>query len=54
MSDDQKHPSHKTRFSDAGTFDEICVLCGATDRVPGGWGDLAKPCAAQHDEEKAA
>lgn len=39
-----KHPSHKTRFSDASTFDEICVNCGATDEVPGGWGALAKPC----------
>lgn len=38
------HPSHKTRSSDASTFDEVCVLCGATDRVPGGWGDLAFPC----------
>lgn len=38
------HPSHVTRMSDASTFDEICVLCGATDRVPGGWGDLADPC----------
>ena len=38
------HPSHKTRFSDASTFDEICVNCGATDEVPGGWGNLALPC----------
>ena len=38
------HPSHKTRFSDASTFDEICVNCGATDQVPGGWGQLAYPC----------
>lgn len=39
-----KHPSHETRFSDASTFDEICVNCGATDEVPGGWGLLANPC----------
>lgn len=38
------HPSHITRFSDASTFDEICVNCGATDQVPGGWGQLAYPC----------
>lgn len=38
------HPSHVTRFSDASTFDEICVNCGATDQVPGGWGKLAYPC----------
>lgn len=41
------HPSHKTRFSDASTFDEICINCGATDEVPGGWGQLAYPCARQ-------
>lgn len=40
----KKHPSHVTRSSDASTFDEICVKCGAKDNVPGGWGDLAKPC----------
>jgi hypothetical protein len=38
------HPSHVTRFSDASSFDEICVNCGATDQVPGGWGRLAYPC----------
>lgn len=38
------HPSHVTRMSDASTFDEICVNCGATDEVPGGWGLLAQPC----------
>jgi len=38
------HPSHKTRISDASSFDEICVYCGATDEVPGGWGQLAYPC----------
>lgn len=37
------HPSHKTRFSDASTFDEICTLCGATDEI-GGFGNLQYPC----------
>lgn len=42
-----RHPSHETRFSmDASTYDEVCVNCGATDKVPGGWGLLAEPCAA--------
>jgi len=39
------HPSHVTRESDASTFDEICVNCGATDEVPGGPGQLAFPCS---------
>jgi len=38
------HPSHVTRMSDASTFDEICVNCGFHDQVPGGLGDLVKPC----------
>lgn len=38
------HPSHVTRMSDASTFDEICVNCGATDEVPGGFGALIYPC----------
>ncbi len=39
------HPSHVTRISmDASTYDEICVNCGATDEVIGGWGRLALPC----------
>jgi len=39
------HPSHVTRMSlDASTFDEICINCGNTDQVPGGWGKLADPC----------
>jgi hypothetical protein len=42
-----KHPSHQTRISmDASTYDEICINCGATDEVPGGWGRLAAPCPA--------
>jgi hypothetical protein len=35
---------HVTRISDASTFDEICVNCGATDEVPGGWGALGRAC----------
>lgn len=43
--EEQKHPSHVTRISlDASTYDEVCINCDATDIVPGGWGDLAKPC----------
>ena len=37
-------PTHKTRFSDASSFDEVCVKCGATDIAGGGWGQLAQPC----------
>jgi hypothetical protein len=37
------HPSHVTRISDASSFDEICVNCGATDGL-GTWGLLALPC----------
>jgi hypothetical protein len=39
-----KHPSHVTRGSDSSMYDEVCVNCGARDQVPGGWGELAKPC----------
>lgn len=39
------HPSHVTRYSDASSFDEICINCGAHDEVPGGWGNLALPCS---------
>ena len=47
-----KHPSHVTRFSwDASSYDVICVNCGATDQVPGGWGELAKPCSAIPQEQ---
>lgn len=47
-----RHPSHKTRYSDASTFDEICDLCGATDQVPGGWGQLAYPCPGMKEYSK--
>lgn len=45
-----KHPSHVTRSSDASTFDEVCVNCGATDIAPGGWGVLAYPCPNAQNE----
>ncbi len=40
-----KDLSHVTRLSDASTFDEVCINCGATDQVPGGWGKLAELCS---------
>lgn len=46
------HASHKTRMSDASTFDEICEACGATDTR--GSGKLHLPCPAgpdQYDED---
>lgn len=46
------HPSHKTRTSDASTYDEICVNCGATDQVPGGYGSLAYPCSNPQPNKK--
>lgn len=36
------HPSHKTRYSDASTFDEVCEQCGATDEQ--GSTRLSEPC----------
>lgn len=44
---DECHPTHETRISDASSFDEICVLCGATDRLNAGWGWLRVPCRAK-------
>lgn len=43
------HLTHETRISDASSFDEICVNCGATDKVPGGFGALAFPCSKKPD-----
>lgn len=48
---DKKHPSHTTRWSDAGSYDEICVVCGARDKAGAGWGDLAKPCKSIAKEQ---
>lgn len=38
------HPSHVIRISDASTYDSVCINCGETDQVPGGWGELKFPC----------
>jgi hypothetical protein len=38
------HPTHRTRYSDASTFDEICVLCGVTDTS----NDQNEPCTYRH------
>lgn len=47
----ETHKTHRTRISlDASTYDEICDLCGKTDRY-GSIGDLAYPCPA-NDEER--
>jgi hypothetical protein len=46
---DERHPSHKTRSSDASSFDEVCVLCGATDISGGGWGWLRVPCSGKKE-----
>lgn len=49
----RKHPSHKTRISfDASSYDEICVRCGATDRI-GSWGRLAEPCSNPAPAERS-
>lgn len=42
---DERHPTHRTRYSDASTFDQVCVLCGARSITGGGWGDLKFPCS---------
>jgi hypothetical protein len=36
------HPSHRLRFSEAATYDNVCAICSATDAV----GDykLARSC----------
>lgn len=44
------HSSHKTRFSDASTFDEICEHCGATDRP--GDDRLEEPCPGRRLEPR--
>jgi len=47
------HPTHRTRFSfDASTYDVVCELCGETDMVPGGWGQLKYECPATEEERK--
>lgn len=51
---DGLHPSHVTRFSDASSFDEICVNCGETDIAGGGWGRLCLPCPNEPEEHRIA
>lgn len=51
--EDKLHPTHRTRISDASSFDEICILCGATDIAGGGWGRLAFACSASDAKREA-
>lgn len=44
------HPSHVLRYSDASTYDVVCTLCGETDKVPGGWGNLVYPCRGKAND----
>lgn len=46
------HPSHEPRISDASTFDEICVYCGATDTR--GSGTIHLPCTMQDKADRDA
>lgn len=52
MNQETLHPSHELRGSDASTFDVVCIHCGNTDKVPGGWGELAKPCPVLNKKER--
>jgi hypothetical protein len=47
------HPSHVTRSSDATTYDEICVNCGAIDGL-GTWGKLTDPCPSTAEKKSEA
>ena len=48
---DVVHVSHThLRESDASSFDTVCRGCGATNQVPGGWGELRFPCPANKTE----
>jgi hypothetical protein len=49
---DECHVSHKTRDSGASSFDEVCVNCGATDILGGGWGRLRMPCPKESKREE--
>ena len=49
-----KHPSHVTRSSDSSYYDEVCIHCGHTDVVPGGWGKLADPCSDEPEQHRVA
>ena len=39
------HESHRTRLSDSSLYDEVCTLCGATDRGR----NLEEPCAGSEE-----
>jgi hypothetical protein len=47
--EDEKHPGHVTRYSDASSYDEVCILCGARDIAGGGWGTLIFECKGLRD-----
>lgn len=51
---DRLHPSHVTRTSDASSYDEICINCGAVDSTGGGWRALARPCPNEPEAHKVA
>lgn len=40
------HPSHKTEYIDASSFDEICIRCGAKDGIKIS-DSLSKSCPKQ-------
>ena len=46
------HITHRTRSSDASSFDIVCIDCGATDEAGGGWGRLSWPCPVNKEEKK--
>jgi hypothetical protein len=48
------HPSHVTRSSDSSYYDEVCIHCGDTDIVPGGWGKLSNECPAEPEQHRVA
>lgn len=52
LSPSRSHPSHKIRFSDASTFDEICEKCGCTDASPAGTYGLSVQCLGKETGAK--
>ncbi len=45
----ENYNTHKTRASDASSYDEVCTCCGATDISGNGWGKLTQPCPNRED-----
>ena len=43
-------PTHRTRYSDSSLYDEVCVLCGATDSR--GSDALDRPCPGSESKRK--